>query len=154
MAIHVFGAPCFYAPMDGPAHKRAARTEDGYFVGVQHPMVLVLRKKDFKLVSCSRKKIMVYESLYALPLSLTSSQLAQHINQGLPVSTDVDRNALPTHVQSIKTVSAHTVPPPNTTGTAKFRGPTELDKSAETQTLHSGEGYVVPEHLGWSTLRI
>jgi hypothetical protein len=38
------------------------------YVGVQHPMVLILRKADFKLISCSRKKIIVYEAIYTLPL--------------------------------------------------------------------------------------
>jgi hypothetical protein len=137
--------------MDGPVHKRASRTEEGYVVGVQHPMVLILRKSDLKLISCSRKKIMVYESIYTLPLSLTSSQLAQHLNQEAPMARTIAENAGPTHVQSIKFVSAHTIPPPNTTGTQNFRGPTELDKSAETQTLSSGEGNVVPEHLEYAT---
>jgi hypothetical protein len=74
MCLHVFGAPCKYAPMKGPVHKRAALTEDGYFVGVQHPMALVLRKSDMKLVSVSTKKVKVYESAYVLPL-LTLSLL-------------------------------------------------------------------------------
>jgi hypothetical protein len=158
IAIHVFEAPCAYAPMEGPAHKRAARTEEGYFVGVQNPMVLVIRKRDMKLISCSRKKIIVYESLYTLPLSLSSSQLEQQIQQEknkvdentiAQKNDDSDRVGQPQHVQSIKSISAHTVPPPNTT--TKFRAPTELDSSAETQTINSGEGVVVPEHIGYSS---
>jgi hypothetical protein len=159
MAIHVFGAPCAYAPMEGPVHKRAARTEEGYFVGVQNPMVLVIRKRDMELISCSRKKIIMYESLYTLPLSLSSSQLEQQIQQE---KSKVDENKIehnddtqhvpkPQHVQSAKSISSHNVPPPNTTGTTKFRAPTELDSSAETQTLNSGEGVVVPEHIGYSS---
>jgi len=158
MAIHVFGAPCAYAPMEGPIHKRAARTEEGYFVGVQHPMVLILRKHDFKLISCSRKKVLVYESIYTLPLSLSSSQLEQELqykqNESQVESMKDKRqhgDGKPQHVQSIKSISAHTAPPPNTTGTTKFRAPTELDSSAETQTLNSGEGVVVPEHIGYSS---
>jgi hypothetical protein len=54
--------------MEGPVHKRAALTEEGYFVGVQHPMALVLRKHDMKLLSVSTKKIKVYESAYCVPL--------------------------------------------------------------------------------------
>jgi hypothetical protein len=60
MFIHVFGAPCAFSPMEGPVHKRAAQTIDGYYVGVQHPMALVLRKSDMKLISVSKKKVIVY----------------------------------------------------------------------------------------------
>jgi hypothetical protein len=112
-------------------------------------MVLILRKHDFKLVSCSRKKVLVYESLYTLPLSLSSSQLEQEIQQRATLDkekiTEKDHDdGKPQHVQSIKSVSAHTVPPPNTTGTTKFRAPTELDNSAATQTSNSGEGCCRP----------
>ena len=69
LCIHVFGAPCRYAPMSGPVHKRAELTCEGYYVGTQHPMALVLRKHDLKLISCSTKKISVYESPYIAPLS-------------------------------------------------------------------------------------
>jgi hypothetical protein len=68
LCLHVFGAPCRYAPMTGPVHKRAELTCEGYYVGVQHPMALVLRKHDMKLISCSTKKIAVYESPYTAPL--------------------------------------------------------------------------------------
>ena len=59
LCIRVFGAPCTYAPMDGPVHKYAALTEEGYFVGIQHPMALVVRKRDTKLISAPTKKIKV-----------------------------------------------------------------------------------------------
>jgi hypothetical protein len=52
--------------MSGPEHKRAAKTETGWFVGMQWPMALVLRKTDMKVVSVSRKKIRVHEGIYAL----------------------------------------------------------------------------------------
>ena len=68
MCLHVFGAPCKFAPMKGPVHKRAKLAEDGFFVGIQHPMALVLRKSDMKLLSVSTKKIKVYESAYCAPL--------------------------------------------------------------------------------------
>jgi predicted NodU family carbamoyl transferase len=51
------------------------------------------------------------------------------------------------NVLSIKSVSSHTIPPPNTTAAKNFRPPTELDKSADSQSPSQGEGYVVPEHL-------
>jgi hypothetical protein len=164
LSIHVFGAPCAYAPVEGPVHKRATRLEEGFYVGVQHPMVLVLRKHDLKLISCSRKKIVVYESTYTLPLALSSNQLKPHIQQeseqGEAVShelndegeyTAVMDQERPTHVQSIKSVSAHTIPQPNSTGPQSLRAPTALDRSAETQSPNSGEGLVVPEHVEYSS---
>ena len=63
LCLHVFGAPCLYAPTDGPIHKRADKTLPGYYVGVQHPMVLILRKSDMKLISCSTKKFVCHESV-------------------------------------------------------------------------------------------
>ena len=69
LCIHVFGAPCCYAPMGGPVHKRGELTEEGFFVGVQHPMVMILRKRDMKLLSVSKKKFIAYESVYISPLS-------------------------------------------------------------------------------------
>jgi hypothetical protein len=163
MSVHVFGAPCAYAPMEGPVHKRASRTAEGYFVGVQHPMVLILRKEDMKLISCSRKKVMVYESSYTCPLALTSSQLAVETAKDedeilADRSADEDMTTeretvktkgglqLPPHVQSIKSVSAHTIPLPNTIGVQNLRAPTRLDDGAEQQSTNLGEGLVVPEH--------
>ena len=49
-------------------HKRVALTEEGYFAGIQHPMAMVIRKRDMKLISVSTKKIKVYESAYVAPL--------------------------------------------------------------------------------------
>jgi hypothetical protein len=63
--VHVFGCPCQYAPMSGPDHKRAPKTEWGYFVGVQWPMVLVLRIEDEKILSVSRHKVHCHEEAYA-----------------------------------------------------------------------------------------
>jgi hypothetical protein len=48
-------------------------------------------------------------------------------------------------------VSAHVIPPPNTTGTKTFQAPTVLDQSAEIQSPNSGEGLVVPEHLEYTS---
>ncbi len=75
MCVHVFGAPCVYSPLEGPVHKRAAQTLEGFYVGIQHPMVLVLRKEDMKLISVSKKKVKVYESMYTAPLEYSSEQL-------------------------------------------------------------------------------
>ena len=62
--IKVFGAPCNFASMNGAVHKRAELTEDGWFVGVQWPMALVMRKSDKKVVSVPRNKLRVYEGQY------------------------------------------------------------------------------------------
>jgi hypothetical protein len=59
--VKVFGAPCQYAPIDGAEHKRGKKTEWGWFVGMQMPMCLVLRPEDEKIISVSRKKMVVHE---------------------------------------------------------------------------------------------
>ncbi len=48
-------------------------------------------------------------------------------------------------------MSAHTIPTPHTTGPKKFRPPTRLDESAETQSINQGEGLVVPEHVEYDS---
>ena len=63
--IKVFGCPCQYSPIDGPEHKRASKTEWGYYVGMQWPMCLVYRKDVHKVISVSRKKITCHEGTYA-----------------------------------------------------------------------------------------
>ena len=65
MFIHVFGCPCQYEPANTVEHKRAAKTEWGWFVGLQWPMVLILRPFDYKILSISRKKVHCHEDMYA-----------------------------------------------------------------------------------------
>ena len=65
MFIHVFGCPCQYEPANSVEHKRAAKTEWGWFVGLQWPMVLILRPFDLKILSISRKKVHCHEEMYA-----------------------------------------------------------------------------------------
>ena len=60
-----------YAPMEGPVYKRASLLEQGYFVGVQYPSILIQRKRDKKVIVCSSKKVVVYESAYTIPLDQT-----------------------------------------------------------------------------------
>jgi hypothetical protein len=133
--------------MDGPVHKRGALTEEGFFVGVQHPMVLILRKRDMKLLSVSKKKFKAYESLYTSPLSYSSDKLMSGLEERFE---EINKSQLDTsnakNVLSIKSVTSHTVPTPNTTGPASFRLPTILDESANSQSPSHGEGSVVPEH--------
>jgi hypothetical protein len=50
-------------------------------VGVQHPMVLILRKSDMKLISCSTKNFVCHESVYTVPLSCSSTTLKNFIQQ-------------------------------------------------------------------------
>jgi hypothetical protein len=53
--IKVFGCPCQFAPIDGPDHKRASKTEWGYYLGMQWPMCLVLDATTETVISVSRK---------------------------------------------------------------------------------------------------
>ncbi len=65
MLVKIFGCPCQYEPAHGVDHKRAAKTEWGWFVGIQWPMALVLRPGDNKVLSISTKKIHCHEVVYA-----------------------------------------------------------------------------------------
>ncbi len=59
-------------------------------------------------------------------------------------------SANPTHIQSVKSVSSHSLPFPNTSGSSKFRKATRLDEGAQSQSLSQGEGVVSPEHLAYN----
>ena len=98
--IKIFGAPCSFAPMGGAVHKRGDLTEEGYFVGVQWPMALVMRKTDGKVVSVSRKKVHVYESAYINgdPYAVLQSELQE-------VGDDLTLQA----VKSVKSLRAHSM---------------------------------------------
>ena len=150
--------------MEGPVHKRAEMTVEGYFVGVQHPMVMIIRKSDMKLISCSKKKFVVYEEAYITPLKYSPSELGAAVidvernvdESSLPESVSSDKGNVsggpyPTHVHSMKSVSSHTIPTPNTTASTLFRTPTTLDESANTQNPNQGEGIVVPEHATYNS---
>ena len=65
MFIRTFGCPCQYEPAHGVDHKHSAKTEWGWFVGVQWPMALILRPSDNKVLSISRKKVHCHEIMYA-----------------------------------------------------------------------------------------
>ena len=159
LCIHVFGSPCLYAPTEGPVHKRAEKTIEGYYVGVQHPMVLIVRKSDMKLISCSTKKVVCHESTYTLPLNCSSSTLKRYILQtespqndlSQPETVEQQESAKPSHILSTKSMSSHTLPVPNTSGPFHFRAPTKLDTSAQSQSPSPGEGVVLPEHLAYDS---
>ncbi len=63
--MHEFGCPCQYAPITGADHKRAKKAEWAWSVGVQWPMVLLLRPEDEKVISVSRHKVHCHEEAYA-----------------------------------------------------------------------------------------
>ena len=65
MFVKTFGCPCQYEPANGVEHKRGAKTEWGWFVGIQWPMALILRPGDSKVLSISRRKIHCHEMVYA-----------------------------------------------------------------------------------------
>ena len=138
--------------MRGPVHKRGALTEEGFFVGVQHPIVLILRKRDMKLLSVSKKKFLAYESVYISPLSYSSAKLKTCIEERHEeIDHGEDETTKARSVLSTKSMTSHSIPPPNTTGIQRFRPPTDLDESADSQSPSQGEGSVVPEHLGYAS---
>ncbi len=104
-----------------------------------------------KLISVSKKKVVVYESIYVAPLSFSSERLQKEIEgcSDLVDATHDGSSAKPKHVQSMKSVSAHTIPVPNTTAHLHMRPPTSLDESANTQSSSLGEGVVIPEHQSY-----
>jgi len=126
--------------MDGADHKRAPKTEWGWFVGVQNPMCLVLRPDDEKILSVSKKKIIVHEELYAKFNSANSSNPLAHFQ--VPV-VDLDemktqaenleriqeykkKLEIPDHVLSIKCLSDFQKHPELNTATPTTHPPHEM----------------------------
>jgi hypothetical protein len=118
--LHVFGCPCQYEPADEVDHKRAAKTEWGWFVGLQWPMVMILRPFDNKVISISRKKVHCHEDMYAKfdseyqtrpriefkDFTLDRDEVDEAIQKAKdPISSDLDRSEIPDHVLSIKVLS-------------------------------------------------
>jgi hypothetical protein len=124
MFIKVFGCACQYAPMSGAEHKRASKTKWGWFVGVQWPMVLILRPEDKKVISVSRKKVHCHELCYAKFDPTTQSRPVIHFTDFVMTEDEVtaaieeaekkdkeqmaaykEDESLPKHVKSIKSQS-------------------------------------------------
>jgi hypothetical protein len=124
MFIKVFGCACQYEPHNGAEHKRAPKTLWGWFVGVQWPMVLILRPSDKKVISVSRKKVHCHELCYAKfdpttqprPLiTFTDFTLVENeIDVAIDEATEMDKKTLkkfkedhhiPAHVPSVKSLS-------------------------------------------------
>ena len=149
LCIHVFGAPCRFAIPTGPVHKRAEITEEGYYVGVQHPMAIVIRKSDMKLVSVSTKKLHVYESAYCAPLVENIDVKPAHFEHAV-VNTESDCEKPPQPARSVKSLREHEIQIPHKIS-HRIRPPTTLDASANAQYAGPGEGEYVPEHLSYSS---
>ena len=124
MFIRVFGCACQYAPRLGADHKRATKTQWGWYLGMQWPMVLILRPADHKVISVSRMKVHCHEQCYAKfdPLTqerplinFTDFSLLEHeIDDAIAEAGEMDKaalkkfreeNLIPKHVQSIKSLS-------------------------------------------------
>jgi hypothetical protein len=124
MFIRVFGCACQYSPHKGADHKRAPKTQWGWYLGMQWPMVLILRPADNKIISVSRMKVHCHEQCYAKfdPLTqerplinFTDFTLLEHeIDDAIAEAGRMDKETLkkfkeehliPKHVHSIKTLS-------------------------------------------------
>jgi hypothetical protein len=138
--IKVFGAPCQYSPIDGADHKRAPKTEWGWFVGVQNPMCLVLRPEDEKILSVSKKKIIVHEEFYAKFNSANGSNPLAHFLVPVIDIDDVKTQTenlerikeyktkfdIPDHVLSIKCLSDYQKHPELNTATPTTHPPERM----------------------------
>jgi hypothetical protein len=106
--LKVFGCPCQFAPIDGPEHKRASKTEWGFYVGMQWPMCLVYQPASHKVLSVSRKKIVCHEGMYAYfdpaksPIPNTRITEINTPRQPDVTNKVIEEGIAPTAVHSIK----------------------------------------------------
>jgi hypothetical protein len=145
--IKVFGAPCQYSPMDGADHKRAPKTEWGWFVGIQKPMCLVLRPEDNKILSVSKKKIIVHEECYAKfnsanginPLAnfavpvINLEDIKTQTENLEKIKDYKERCKIPDHVLSIKCLSDHNKHPELNEPTPASHPPKEMIQAIHQQ---------------------
>ena len=135
LCIHILGCPVAFKPMKGtPGHstnKNRPVCIDGYFLGIQWPMILVLRRSDMKVVSVSRKKVVFYESMYiADPMD---NPLNQHLISVTDDDTKTRANAkIPTFVKSI---------------TSPFEALHENAGESDPQTVTQLEERLIPTHV-------
>jgi hypothetical protein len=99
--IKVFGCLCQFAPIEGPEHKRASKTEWGYFVGMQWPMCLVYDPQRDKVLSVSRKKIICHEGVYA-NFDPTKMQIPNAVPPQIKVTADPESDEEVHGVHSVK----------------------------------------------------
>ena len=164
--VKVFGAPCQYAPIDGVDHKRAKKTEWGWYVGMQMPMCLVLRPEDEKIISVSRKKIIVHEEYYAkfdpakggLPLDnfvvpTINLDAVKTAEENLETILEYkERMQIPDHVLSIKSLSDYRKHPELNDETPPTLPSPAMMKNVRDQRTDQGEKSTmhVPEHQLWN----
>jgi hypothetical protein len=86
--------------MDGLEHKRASKTEWGYFVGMQWPMCLVYKPEANKVISVSRKKLVCHEGMYA-QFDPTKNPVPKATIQTLDTTREI--NELKRHLERIMT---------------------------------------------------
>jgi hypothetical protein len=164
--VRVFGAPCQYAPIEGAEHKRARKTEWGWFVGMQMPMCLVLRPEDDKIISVSRKKIIVHEEFYAkfdpakggLPLDnftvpvINLEDIKTETENLETIKEYKERMKIPDHVLSIRSLSDYKKHPELNEPTPTTRPSPAMMKQLDNLTPDPGEKTTihVPEHEMWN----
>jgi hypothetical protein len=146
--------------MDGADHKRAPKTEWGWFVGIQNPMCLVLRPEDEKVLSVS-KKIVVHEEFYAkFNKDNSTNPLA---NFAVPtidietVKTQVENlqtikeykeaQGIPDHVLSVKCLSDYQKHPELNEPTPSTRPPIEMLNAHQHESQGEETKPHVPEHV-------
>jgi hypothetical protein len=131
-----FGAPLVFAPIDGPIHKRAPINEEGYFLGHQWPAMLVLRKRDGKVISVSRQKVRIYESAYTGPLNerMIANKIESEFISNDMTSSSCDGEVISKEstvfdgktVQSIKSLRDHKLKLPG----RNYKDGTDIEESA------------------------
>jgi hypothetical protein len=151
--IRVFGCPCQYEPAYAVEHKRSAKTEWGWFVGIQWPMVLILRPEDKKVLSISRKKVHCHELMYAKYDATTQTRpridfkdfilnaqevddaIQRAMNEGLIINDGHKApeviELVPPHVQSVKVLSDLLTPGLNEIPDSMIKGYHEAGGSGE-----------------------
>ena len=101
--LHPFGCPVSFKPMKNTpgwsSNKNEPIVVQGFFVGMQWPMVLVLRTTDNKVVSVSRRKVRCYESMYIM--DPTQSPLSKHVVSIDGPNADEESDEMPSFVQSV-----------------------------------------------------
>ncbi len=156
--VRVFGWACQYEPHDGALHKRASKTEWGWFVGIQWPMVLILRPVDEKVISVSRKKVHCHEMAYAKFNHLTMTKPPTVFNDFTLTIEDVDTAIIeaekvrmaemkawkdelkiPKHVLSTKSMSDFARNPEFNTATPQIAPPQQMTIAMKLQSAQLGE---------------
>ena len=157
--VHVFGCPCQYAPIQGAEHKRASKTEWAWYVGVQWPMVLLLRPEDNKVISVSRHKVHCHEEAYARYDPTTGGNPLEHFavpkvdlegekTKGENLKTIKDykeKFKIPDHVLSVKCLSDFNRHPEMNEALPRTAPPAQMENFFDPQHSNQGEKIFVPD---------